>query len=53
MKCVSNDYTNPTTNPKTLMTLVLTLTDPHGLIKNFFSAIPSRKTSLPTDTFMY
>ena len=44
MKCVSNDYTNPNTNLKTLTTLIvtltltaltLTLTDPHGLILNF------------------
>src|SRR6218665_1573266 len=46
MKCVSNDYTNPTTNPKILMTLTLTLTNPHGLIKKFLSAISSRKTSM-------
>jgi len=35
MKCVSSDYANPITNPKTLTTLTLTLTDPHGLIKKF------------------
>jgi len=33
---VSNDYTNPTTNPNILTTLTLTLTDPHGLINKIF-----------------
>jgi len=33
---MSNDYTNPTTNPKTLTTLALTLTDPHGAFESFF-----------------
>jgi len=59
---VSNDYTSPNTNPqdphdayadpnpKTLMTLTLTLTDPHGLIKKFLPTIPSRKSSLSANT---
>ena len=29
-KFLSNDYTNNNTNPKTLTTLILTITDPHG-----------------------
>jgi len=28
---LSSNYTNPNTNPKTLTTLTLTLTDPHGV----------------------
>jgi len=48
MKCVSNDYINPNTNPKTLTTL--TLTDPQGLINEFLSAIPIRKTSMTANT---
>jgi len=36
---VSNDYTNPNTNPKTLTTLTLNLADPHGLINKFLSAL--------------
>ena len=30
VKFLSNDYTNNNTNPKTLTTLILTITDPHG-----------------------
>jgi len=29
VKFVSNDYINPKTNPQTITTLYLTLTDPH------------------------
>ena len=29
---MSNDYTNPNTNPKTITTLHLTLMDPHGTL---------------------
>jgi len=29
VKFLSNDYTNPNTNPKTIATLTLTVTDPH------------------------
>jgi len=32
---MSNDYNNPNTNPKTLTTLALTLTDPHGAFESF------------------
>jgi len=35
VKCMSTDYTNPNTNPKTLTTLALTLTDPHGAFESF------------------
>jgi len=35
LKFLSNDYTNPNTNPRTLMTLTLTLTDPHGAFESF------------------
>ena len=34
MKFLSNDPINPNTNPKTLTTLTLTLTDPHGAFEN-------------------
>jgi len=34
---LSNDYTNPDTNPKTLMTLVLTLADQHDdFVRRYF-----------------
>jgi len=32
---MSTDYTNPNTNPKTITTLALTLTDPHGAFESF------------------
>src|SRR6218665_2008702 len=32
---LSNDYTNPNTNPKTFTTLILTLTDPHCAFESF------------------
>ena len=35
VECMSNDYTNPNTNPKTLTTLALTLTDPHSALGSF------------------
>src|SRR6218665_1672544 len=50
MKCVSNDYTDKNTNPKTLTTLTLTLTDPHDLIQKFFYAIPCRRSLMPANT---
>ena len=34
-KFLSNDYTNPNTNHKTLVTLILTLTDPQGAFESF------------------
>jgi len=54
MKCVSNDYTNPNTNPKTLSTypnpnpktlraLTLTLNDPRCLINKSFPQFQARK----------
>jgi len=39
MKFLSNDYTNPNTNPKTLTTLTLTLTDPHNAFESFCAPI--------------
>jgi len=35
VKFLSNDYTNYNTNPKTLTTLTLTLTDPKGAFESF------------------
>jgi len=35
VKDLSNDYTNPNTNPKTLTMLNLTLTNPHDALKAF------------------
>jgi len=35
VKFVSNDYSNPNTNPKILTTLALTLTDPHDAFESF------------------
>jgi len=32
---LSNDYTNPNTNPKTLTTLALTLADHHNAFESF------------------
>ena len=32
---MSNDYTNPNTNPKTLTTLTLTLTDSYSALESF------------------
>src|SRR6218665_1642813 len=43
MKCMSNDYTNPNTNPKTLTALTLTLNDPHDLINKFFMQFLAEK----------
>jgi len=34
---MSNDYCNLNTNPRTLITLTLTLTDPHGAFERFFA----------------
>src|SRR6218665_2578872 len=39
MKLLSNDYTNPNTNPRTLTTLTLTLTDPHDAFESFCSPV--------------
>jgi len=36
---LSNDYTNPNTNPKTLTTLVLTLADHHDAFESFYVSI--------------
>jgi len=36
---VSNDYTNPSTNLKTLTTLTLTLTDPHKAFESFCAPV--------------
>jgi len=36
---LSNDYTNPNTNPKTLMTLALTLADHHGDFESFCAPV--------------
>jgi len=38
-KFLSNDYTNPNTNPRTLTALNLTLTDPHGAFESFCAPI--------------
>ena len=38
-KFLSNDYANPNTNPKTLTTLTLTLTDPHDAFGNFCATV--------------
>jgi len=35
VKFLSNDYTNPNTNPKTFTTLTLTLTDPQNAFERF------------------
>src|SRR6218665_712102 len=35
VKCLSNDYTYPNTNPKTLTTLILILTDHRGTFESF------------------
>src|SRR6218665_1563250 len=44
-KFVSNDYTNPNTNPKTLTTLTWTLTDRHDVYKDILYAIRSFNTT--------
>ena len=36
---LSNDYTNPNTNPKTLTTLALTLADHHGAFESFCAPV--------------
>src|SRR6218665_3006570 len=36
---LSNDYTNPNTNPKTLTMLALTLADHHDAFKSFFAPV--------------
>src|SRR6218665_1531852 len=36
---LSNDYTNPNTNPKTLTTLALTLTDHHDALESFCAPV--------------
>jgi len=41
VKFLSNDYTNPKTNPKTLTTLALTLTDHHDAL---YGSIPAPST---------
>ena len=38
VKFVSNDYSNPNTNPKILTTLALTLTDPHDAFESFWDS---------------
>src|SRR6218665_882306 len=35
VKFLSNDYTNNNTDPKTLLMLILTLTDPHDAFESF------------------
>jgi len=35
VKLLSNDYTNPNTNPRTFTTLTLTLTDPYSAFESF------------------
>jgi len=39
VKFLSNDYTNPNTNPKTLATLTLTLTDTHNSSESFCALV--------------
>jgi len=39
VECMSNDYINPNTNPKTLMTLALTLTDHHEAFESFYAPV--------------
>jgi len=39
VKFLSNDYTNPNTNQKTLTTLILTLTDPHDAFEKFCAPV--------------
>ena len=36
---LSNDYTNPNTNPKTLTTLALTLADHHDAFESFCARV--------------
>ena len=36
---MSNDYTSPNTKPNTLMTLTLTLTDPHNACVSFCAPV--------------
>jgi len=36
---VSNDYSNPNTNHKTITTLALTLTDPHDAFDSFCAPV--------------
>jgi len=36
---MSNDYTNPNTNPKTLTTLTLTLTEAHDGSESFCASV--------------
>jgi len=36
---LSNNYTNPNTNPKTLTTLALTLADHHSAFENFCAPV--------------
>ena len=39
VKFLPNDYTNPNTNPNTLMTLSVTLTDPHDAFESFYTPV--------------
>jgi len=39
VKFVSNDYSNPNTNPKTLTTLALTLADPHDAFDSYCAPV--------------
>src|SRR6218665_1900756 len=39
VKFLSNDYTNPNTNPKTLMTLILALTDSHDAFESLCAPV--------------
>ena len=39
VKFLSNDYTNPNTNPKTLTMLALTLTDPNDAFESFCTPV--------------
>jgi len=36
---ISNDYTNPNTNPKTLTTLAMTLADHHDAFESYCAAM--------------
>ena len=44
---MSNDYTNP--KILTALTWLISTLTSHGLVNKFFSAIPSRKTSMPAN----
>src|SRR6218665_4226508 len=39
MKFLSNDYTNPNTNPKTITALTLTLTDTQDALESYYASI--------------